>query len=72
MTVSEQRGSEPVSKKSESTEKKPEAGKKSSVAEATEASDEDISRLQLQVQELVSWAERFLLSQTGIPTARRQ
>ena len=50
MTVSEQRGSEPVSKKSESTEKKPEAGKKSSVAEA---SNEDISRLLLQVQELL-------------------
>jgi hypothetical protein len=50
VTVSEQRGSEPVSKKSESTEKKPEAGKKSSVAEA---SNEDISRLLLQVQELL-------------------
>ncbi len=53
MTVSEQRGSEPASKRSESTEKKPEAGKKSSVAEATEAANEDISRLLLQVQELL-------------------
>jgi hypothetical protein len=69
VTVSEQRGSEPASKKSESTESKAEASKKSSVAEA---SNEDISRLQLQIQELLSWAERFLLSQTGIPTARRQ
>jgi hypothetical protein len=50
VTVSEQRGSEPISKKSESTEKKPGAGKESSVAEA---SNEDISRLLLQVQELL-------------------
>jgi hypothetical protein len=63
VTVSEQRGSEPISKKSESTEKKPGAGKESSVAVA---SNEDISRLQFEVQELLSWAERFLLSQTGI------
>lgn len=49
MTV-EQRGSESISKKSESTEKKPGAGKESSVAEA---SNEDISRLLLQVQELL-------------------
>jgi hypothetical protein len=72
VTVSEQRDSEPASKKSEPAEKKAQASTKSSVAEATEASNEDISRLQLEVQELVSWAERFLLSQTGIPTARRQ
>ena len=53
MTMSEQRGSEQASKKSEATEKKAEASKKSSAAEATEASNEDISRLLLQVQELL-------------------
>jgi hypothetical protein len=53
VTVSEQRGSEQTSKKSESTEKKDEASKKSSAAEATEAPNEDISRLLLQVQELL-------------------
>ena len=53
MTVSEQRGSEPASKKSEPAEKKTEASKRSGAAEATEASNEDISRLLLQVQELL-------------------
>ena len=53
MTVSEQRGSEPASKKSEPVEKKAEASTKSSAAEATKASNEDISRLLLQVQELL-------------------
>ena len=53
MTVSEQRGSEPASKKSEPAEKKDEASKKSSAADATDASNEDISRLLLQVQELL-------------------
>jgi hypothetical protein len=53
VTVSEQRGSEPASKKSEPVEKKAEASTKSSAAEATEASNEDISRLLLQVQELL-------------------
>ena len=53
MTVSEQRGSEPASKKSESTESKAGVSKKSSAAEATDASSEDISRLLLQVQELL-------------------
>ena len=53
MTVSEQRGSEPASKKSESTESKAGASTKSSTAEATDASNEDISRLLLQVQELL-------------------
>jgi hypothetical protein len=51
-TVSEQRGSEQASKKSEATEKKAKASK-TSAAEATEASNEDISRLLLQVQELL-------------------
>jgi hypothetical protein len=53
VTVSEQRGSEPASKKSESTESKAGVSTKSSVAEAPEASNEDISRLLLQVQELL-------------------
>ena len=53
MTVSEQRGSEQASKRSEATEKKTEASKKSGASEATEASHEDISRLLLQVQELL-------------------
>ena len=53
MTVSEQRGSEPASKKSESTESKAGVSKKSSAADATDASSEDISRLLLQVQELL-------------------
>ena len=53
MTVSEQRGSESTSKKSEPAEKKDEASKKSSAADATDASNEDISRLLLQVQELL-------------------
>ena len=50
MTVSEQRGSEPAGKKSEPADKKAGVGKKSSAAEA---SHEDISRLLLQVQELL-------------------
>jgi hypothetical protein len=53
VTVSEQRGSEPASKKSEPAEKKAGVSMKSSAAEATEASNEDISRLLLQVQELL-------------------
>jgi hypothetical protein len=53
VTVSEQRGSEPASKKSEPVEKKAGASTKSNAAEATEASNEDISRLLLQVQELL-------------------
>jgi hypothetical protein len=53
VTVSEQRGSEQASRKSEATEKKAEASKKSSAAEAADASTEDISRLLLQVQELL-------------------
>jgi hypothetical protein len=53
VTVSEQRGSEQASKRSEATEKKTEASKKSGASEATEASHEDISRLLLQVQELL-------------------
>jgi hypothetical protein len=39
VTVSEQRGSEPASKKSEPTEKKAEASKKSSGDDATDASN---------------------------------
>jgi hypothetical protein len=53
VTVSEQRGSEPASKKSESTENKAGVSTKSSTADATDASTEDISRLLLQVQELL-------------------
>ena len=54
MTVTEQRGSESASKKSESTDNnKAGNGTKSSTAEATDASNEDISRLLLQVQELL-------------------
>jgi hypothetical protein len=53
VTVSEQRGSEPASKKSESTENKAGVSTKSSNADATDASTEDISRLLLQVQELL-------------------
>lgn len=53
MTVSEQRGSEAASKKSESAENKAGVSTKSGSAEATEASNEDISRLLLQVQELL-------------------
>jgi hypothetical protein len=54
VTVTEQRGSESASKKSESTENnKAGNGTKSSTAEATDTSNEDISRLLLQVQELL-------------------
>ncbi|MDH6244622.1 hypothetical protein [Mycobacterium sp. OTB74] len=53
MTVSEQRGSEAASKKSESPENKAATSTKSSTPEATEAPNEDISRLLLQVQELL-------------------
>jgi len=53
VTVSEQRGSEPASKKSEPVEKKAGASTKSNAAGAKEASNEDISRLLLQVQELL-------------------
>jgi hypothetical protein len=53
VTVSEQRGSEPASKKSEPAEKKAGVSTKSGAAEATETSNEDISRLLLQVQELL-------------------
>ena len=53
MTVSEQRGSEQAGKRSEATEKKTEPTKKSSGPESAAASSEDISRLLLQVQELL-------------------
>jgi hypothetical protein len=53
VTVSEQRGSEAASKKSESPENKAAASTKSSTTDATEAPKEDISRLLLQVQELL-------------------
>jgi len=53
VTVSEQRGSEQAGKRSEATEKKTEPTKKSSGPESAAASSEDISRLLLQVQELL-------------------
>ena len=53
MTVSEQRGSEQAGKRSEATEKKTEPTRKSSSPESAEAISEDISRLLLQVQELL-------------------
>ena len=53
MTLSEQRGSEQAGKRSEATEKKTEPTKKSSGPESAAASSEDISRLLLQVQELL-------------------
>ena len=53
MTVSEQRGSEQAGKRSEATEKKTEPTRKSSGPESAEAISEDISRLLLQVQELL-------------------
>jgi len=53
VTVSEQRGSEQAGKRSEATEKKTEPTRKSSGPESAEAISEDISRLLLQVQELL-------------------
>jgi hypothetical protein len=53
VTVSEQRGSEQAGKRSEATEKKTEPTRKSSGPESAEATSEDISRLLLQVQELL-------------------
>ena len=53
MTVSEQRGSEQASKRSEATEKKTEPTRKSNGPQSAEATSEDISRLLLQVQELL-------------------
>jgi hypothetical protein len=53
VTVSEQRGSEAASKRSESPEIKAAASTKLSTTDATEAPNEDISRLLLQVQELL-------------------
>jgi hypothetical protein len=51
--VSGQSGSEQASKRSESPEKTTEASKKPGAPEATQASHEDISRLLLQVHELL-------------------
>ena len=53
VTVSEQHGSEQAGKRSEATEKKTEPTTKSSGPESAAASSEDISRLLLQVQELL-------------------
>ena len=53
VTVSEQRGSEQAGKRSEATEKKTEPTRKSSGPESAAATSEDISRLLLQVQELL-------------------
>ena len=53
VTLSEQRGSEQAGKRSEATEKKTEPTRKSSGPESAAASSEDISRLLLQVQELL-------------------
>jgi len=53
VTTPEQRGSEPASKKPESTGNKAGVGTKSKTADATVGSNDDISRLLLQVQELL-------------------
>ena len=53
VTVSEQRGSEQAGKRSEATEKKTEPTRKSSGPGSAAAISEDISRLLLQVQELL-------------------
>jgi hypothetical protein len=52
--VSEQRGAEQASKKSDSPEKTPGAGKKTGASEVVAPSPEDISRLLVQVQSFLT------------------
>lgn len=54
MTVSEQRGSDQASKRTESPQKKTDADKKSGASEAVEVSSEEISRLLLQIHEFLT------------------
>lgn len=54
MTVSEQRGAEQASKKSDAPEKKSGADRKPDASEAVAPSSEDISRLLVQVQEFLT------------------